>query len=106
MKKGSKFLILLLAVSLFVVADSKAQVYVKKIPVVPKYVKPKQPSKFHAWVTDEWWPTKKGYFYEKGHWSVRPNQAEWVDGYWRKDAKGYERVRGHWDYDGKNNYYH
>ena len=99
MKKSSKFLILLLAVSLFVIADSKAQIYVSKIPVTPKYVKPKQPSKFHSWVTDEWWPVKNKYVYEKGHWSVRPSQAVWKDGYWRKEAKGYVRVRGGWDWD-------
>ncbi len=102
MKKGSKFLILLLSMSLFVIADSKAQIYVSKIPVAPKYVKPKQLSKFYVWVSDEWLPTQKKYLYVQGHWAYPPtDNAVWVDGTWRKQAKGYVRIPGHWNYDGK-----
>ena len=102
MKKGSKFLILLLAISLFVIADSKAQIYVKKIPVAPKYKQPKKLTENHVWVTDEWLPAGKKYHYMKGHWEIRPtDKAVWIDGYWRKEAKGYVRVPGHWDYNPK-----
>ncbi|GAB2984505.1 hypothetical protein GCM10027049_22940 [Mucilaginibacter puniceus] len=99
MKKGSKFLILLFAVSLFVIADCKAQVYVSKIPVVPKYKLPKKLSKHYVWVTDEWMAGKKKYIYVQGHWAYPPTETStWVDGFWRKTAKGYIRVNGHWDY--------
>jgi len=102
MKKGSKFLILLLAISLFVIADSKAQIYVSKIPVVPKYTLPKKISKFYVWVSDEWMPAKKKYLFVQGHWAYPPtDSAVWISGLWRKEAKGYVRVQGHWDYDGK-----
>ena len=102
MKRGSKFLILLLAVSLFVIADCKAQIFVSKIPVAPKYKQPKLPSKNHVWVSDDWLPGKKKYFYVQGHWRIRPtDNAVWKSGFWRKDAKGYVRVNGSWDYDPK-----
>src|SRR4051812_9539227 len=99
MKSLRKVLMLLTAILLFAVADSKAQVYVSTIPVAPKYTQPKKPSKFHVWVTDEWMAAKKKYEYIKGHWAYPPtDKAVWVDGSWRKDAKGYVRVNGHWDY--------
>ncbi len=102
MKKRSKFLILLLAVLLFVIADSKAQIYVSKIPVAPKYKQPKRLTENHVWVPDDWLPAGNRYEYVQGHWRIRPTEtAVWVDGYWRKEAKGYVRVPGHWNYDGK-----
>jgi hypothetical protein len=102
MKKSSKFLTLLLAVSLFAIAESKAQVYVSKIPVVPKYKQPPRLSENYVWVTDEWLPAGKRYEYVKGNWHFRPTAtAVWIDGYWRKEAKGYVRVPGHWDYNPK-----
>ena len=105
MKTSSKFLILLLSVSLFVVTDSKAQIYVSKIPVAAKYKLPRQPSKSFVWVSDEWLAGHKKYIYVKGHWAYPPTETSiWVNGIWRKEAKGYVRVPGHWDYDGKKNY--
>ena len=87
---------------LFIVTDSKAQIYVSKIPVAPKYTIPRKPSKYFVWISDEWIPTLKKYIYEKGHWSYPPtDNAVWVNGFWRKEDKGYVRVNGHWDYNPK-----
>ena len=98
MKSLRKTLILSTAFLLFAITGIKAQ-YVSKIPVVPKYVKPKQPTKYFVWVTDDWLPGKKKHIYVKGHWAYPPTKTStWVDGFWRKEAKGYVRVNGHWDY--------
>jgi hypothetical protein len=105
MKKMSRVLFLAMAVSIFTVWQSNAQVaagvYVHVRPSRPHdvvVVRPPRPSHDRVWVSEEWAPADTTYVYHKGYWAVPPRPtAVWVPGHWRYDAnKGYIWIPGHW----------
>jgi hypothetical protein len=102
MKKISKVLFLFIAVFLFAVADSKAQVsvYVGVRPPRPAgvvLVRPSRPSPRHVWVAEEWSPAGGTYAYHAGYWALPPRPgAVWIAGHWRHGRRGYFWVPGHW----------
>ena len=90
------------AISLFAVANSNAQIYVRVRPHRPGpavVVRDHRPSSRHVWVGEEWTPNGRGgYDYHAGYWSVptRPH-ATWVAGHWDNNRRrGYVWVAGHW----------
>jgi hypothetical protein len=101
MKKLSRFLVLLLVVSLFAVAKSNAQeivIHERMHYGGPVIVRPVRPGPHHVWVAEEWvpeggryvfhggyWaaPPRPGAFYVRGHWVHRPGGWVWIRGYWR-----------------------
>lgn len=100
MKKGNKFLILLLSVSFLAITHARAQdtVVVSKIPIAPKYKHFARPTKYHVWHPDEWLPYKKTYVFRQGYWDIPPTpNSVWKKGSWRKTGKGYVRVNGYWE---------
>jgi len=105
MKKISRILFLLMAVSLFTVSQSNAQiaagVYVHVRPPRPHgvvVVRPPRPSRAHVWVSEEWTPAGGTYVYHRGYWAVPPRpRAIWVPGHWRHTwHRGYIWIPGHW----------
>jgi len=98
MKNTGKFLILVLAISLFAVANSKAQVYVHTPPVaVEKGPKGTRPTKYMVWVPEEWAPVGNKYIYRAGYWDMPPTpKSVYVPGHWEKTPQGYIRRPGYW----------
>src|ERR1700744_2471928 len=105
MKKISKILFVLMAVSLFAVSESNAQVsagiYVGVRPGRPHGVvvaRPACPSRAHVWVAEEWTPVNGRYVYHAGYWAMPPRpHAVWIAGHWnRMRHRGYYWVPGHW----------
>jgi hypothetical protein len=102
MKKISKILFLFMAVSLFTVAKSNAQVNIGLTigarPVRPRgyEVRPFRPSPRHVWVAEEWTPNGGNYVYRPGYWALPPHPgAIWIAGHWRHH-RGYIWIAGHW----------
>ena len=103
MKKISRILMIVFALSAFAVSESSAQIgiYVGVRPPRPHgvvIVRPPRPSPRHVWVAEEWTPAGGNYAYHAGYWAVppRPN-AVWVAGYWRHERhRGYVWIPGHW----------
>jgi hypothetical protein len=105
MKKISKILFLLMAVSMFAVSESNAQVsagiYVGVRPERPRGVvvaRPPRPSRAHVWVAEEWTPANGSYAYHPGRWVVPPRPgAVWIAGSWHhRHGRGYVWIPGHW----------
>jgi hypothetical protein len=102
MKRIIKNLMLLAIVSLFAVADSKAQQIVVRIrPARPGYVvvrRPHRPSRRHVWVAEEWTPNGANYAYHAGYWATPPHPGGvWTAGHWRNTYRGYIWIPGHWN---------
>jgi len=99
MKKIGKFLILVLAVSLFAATSSKAQVYVPTPPAaVQKGPSGTRPNKYMVWVPEEWAPAGDKYIYRAGYWAFPPTpKSVYVPGHWEKTPKGYIRRPGYWN---------
>ncbi|HVW97944.1 MAG TPA: hypothetical protein VHA56_18380 [Mucilaginibacter sp.] len=101
MKKYGKILMLFLAISLFGVATSEAQIVVRarlsrpRTAVVVKRVP--RPSPHHVWVSGEWVPSGRTYVYHEGYWAEPPRpRAVWVSGHWKHRHHGYIWVGGYW----------
>jgi len=105
MKKISKILFLFLAVSLFTVAESKAQIavgiHVGVRPMRPRgavIVRGRRPSPRHVWVSEEWVPSGNTYVYQQAHWALPPRYGQrWVPGHWAHDSHGDIWMPGRWD---------
>lgn len=96
---------LFMAVSLFAVADSKAQVsagiYIGTRPARPRgvvVVRPPRPTPHHVWVDEEWTPNGGTYVYHAGYWAVPPHPGGvWVKGHWwHRYGRGWKFIPGHW----------
>lgn len=100
MKKISRILMVITAVSLFAIADSNAQIVVRVRPNRPGpavVVKSRRPSPRHVWVSEEWTPNGRGYAYRAGYWAIPPRpRAVWVSGHWANRPRGYVWVPGRW----------
>jgi hypothetical protein len=100
MKNLKKALFLFFAVSVFAVADSKAQIVVRVRPERPREIvvaRPMAPSPRHVWVAEEWTSAGGRYAYHGGYWALPPHpHAVWVAGHWRNRPRGYVWVPGHW----------
>jgi hypothetical protein len=99
MKKITKIMFLLGAVSLFAISESKAQEIVVRerlhAPVVT--VRPVRPSRRHVWIGEEWVPGGGTYVYKGGYWALPPFiGAKWVPGRWRNTPRGWVWKPGHW----------
>jgi len=103
MKTINKFLILLFAISLSAVTNSRAQLFssplvVRAIPAAPKGMKKvDRPNKYAVWIPEEWGIAENRYIYRAGYWSYPPTpKSVYIPGYWHKASKGYYRVPGYW----------
>ena len=100
MKKLSKILMLVMAVSLFTALKSNAQIVVRVRPARPRevvVVRPPAPSPRHVWVAEEWTNEGGHYVYHAGYWAMPPRpHAVWVAGHWGNRRRGYVWVPGHW----------
>jgi len=106
MKKISKVLTLVLAVSLFAFTGSNAQVgpplspplLVRVPPAPPKgNIRPARPNKYLVWVAEDWAAVENKYIYHVGYWQMPPtSKSVYVPGYWKKTPNGYYRVPGYW----------
>ncbi len=101
MKKYGRVLMLFSAISLFAVANSKAQEIVVRARMErPRTVvvrRPYRPSPRHVWVAEEWTPSGGTYVYKPGYWVEPPRPgAVWVAGRWRHHHGGYVWVAGRW----------
>jgi hypothetical protein len=102
MKKYGKVLILFSALTLFAVANSRAQIVVRARlgrPHTVMVVRPVRPIPGHVWVSEEWVPAGATYVYREGYWAAPPRpRAIWVPGNWRRHYSGYVWIAGHWRY--------
>ena len=97
MKRINKFLILVFAILLFGVANSYAQVYLKKVPPPVQKKIPPRSSKYEIWVPEDWVLVGTKYVHRDGYWEFPPTpKSHYVKGYWKKSAAGYERIPGYW----------
>jgi len=99
MKNIKKILFVFLAVSLFAVANSNAQIVVNIRPNRPERVAPKppRPSSRHVWVDEGWTIQGNKYVYRPGYWAVPPRgKKAWVAGRWSTRGKVNVWVEGHW----------
>ena len=80
------------------VANSNAQVYVKKPLPVPKTKVAPRTSKYQVWVPGDWeiGPNDK-YVYRAGYWGYPvTNKVVYKPGRWEKSDKGYSHRPGSW----------
>ncbi len=100
MKKTIKFLVLLSAVGLFAISNSKAQEIVVRERLHRSgvvFVRPVRPSPRHVWVAEEWVPGGATYVHHEGYWAVPAHPgAIWITGHWRHRRGGYVWIPGHW----------
>jgi hypothetical protein len=105
MKKISRILMIVFALSAFAVSESRAQIsagiYVGVRPPRPHgvvVVRPPAPSPRHVWVAEEWTPASGTYAYHAGYWAIPPRPGEvWIAGHWRHEHhRGYVWIPGHW----------
>ena len=97
MKTISKFLISVVAISLFAVLSSDAQLIVKEKPVDPKTNPGKQPTKYMVLTPGEWAEVGGKYVYHPGSWMTPPMpKSIYTPGYWKKTPNGYYWISGYW----------
>ena len=106
MKKISRILFVLMAVSCFAISESNAQIsagiYVHTRPPRPHgvvVVRPPRPSRAHVWIAEEWTPSGGSYAYHAGYWAVPPHPgAVWHPGHWvyRPQFGGWIWIAGYW----------
>ncbi|MCE5316749.1 MAG: hypothetical protein LLG04_05220 [Parachlamydia sp.] len=102
MKKGILSVVLALAcgaLPLFGGMDETASsvgIPTQPPPAAVAEVIPTSPGASYLWVPGHW--TWKGaWYWEKGHWSVRPYpQAIWIPGQWTVRHHGWVWMQGHW----------
>ena len=99
MKKITRILMLLLALSTFAVARSVAQEVIvgARLSNHPAEVRTARPSPRHVWVGGEWAPNGGAYAWRAGYWALPPRPGGvWVAGHWRHRPGGWAWVPGHW----------
>jgi len=98
MKKISRILILLSAISVFAVTNSDAQDVVVRVRPHHVFVaRPHRPSRHHVWVAEEWRPEGGTYVHRPGYWVVPEHRgAIWIAGHWRHSHHGWIWIPGHW----------
>jgi len=100
MKKITRLLILLSAVSLFAITNVRAQIVVRARLSAPARARPARPSARHVWVEGEWVGRGATYVHKDGYWAMPPRPGSyWIKGYWqhrRRGGVGYFWVPGHW----------
>jgi len=97
MKKLSRVLFLVAAVSLFTAVKSNAQIVVRVRPRVVAVVAPARPSPRHVWVAQGWQVRGGVYVARPGYWALPPHPgAVWIAGHWRDTPRGSVWIEGHW----------
>src|ERR1700761_8630193 len=99
MKKITRILMLVLALSAFAVSKNYAQEVVvgARLYNHPPEVRPMRPSRGHIWVAGEWTPSGGTYVWHAGYWALPPHPGGvWVKGYWSHRHRGWTWIPGHW----------
>ncbi|MCH8330132.1 MAG: YXWGXW repeat-containing protein [Bacteroidetes bacterium] len=99
MKLKTLLAITIVALMLFGINTSDAQVVVKLRPSPPVAKKAKKPSKpGMIWVEGQWkWKrSAKGYAWVKGYWTKSKKAKYFVSGYWIRTRSGHKWIPGHW----------
>lgn len=88
------FMVLLLSMGAFIVAD--AQIIVNVRPSNPVFERATPPSPRHIWVDGDWVPQGNHYVYQNGYWYVPGNRGNWNPGYWNQQGNGWKWKKGYW----------